>query len=211
MRGFDGGGGGGGGDDPDDRDKSSNDAVRAEYLQVVLQPRGYYSHPQHRAVPIADLPVADGAAFPVVPGASEAIVVAREEDYRNPEAVYFQIMQIQTPTRKPKVLPTVETMYGTRHTARLSFLVQWYDRRTFMGPELLDTVQVYAESDPVWTTCFDLAPFAVLRKRLTIWRGVGVGEEPGSYILSLPERAKPHLPLQDEKCPALLFGGAASP
>jgi len=160
-------------------EQTPRDAVRIEYLSMVLQPSHMYGYERR----------------------------PRDDTENGPLWTYFQVLQLRTSHNKPKVTKTAAASKDKTMQSSLAVFIQEYDQRQLDEEEVVGQpngdVEVYPLTTPRWESWTDLAPFDILRKHLQTWRTMEPSTEPGCYWLRGRERAVPGLPITDMNCPTL--------
>jgi hypothetical protein len=164
-------------DQPRRPTRSPTDALQRNYLKVVLQAGNFYSVP---------LPTQcdDPGGLP-----------AGEEE------TYFQVMSVHSGGQRAKVLQVLaKDEQDVAREAELAVNLQYLQTWSRRSPEL---VTAFFDSDPVFTSALNIAPYHLMRTRLLQWSGT-VSDTRGCHDLSAPRSTVPTLALTDDGVPTCM-------
>ena len=122
--------------------------------------------------------------------------------------LYFEVLEKVTSNNRPVVIKAHDADKDVILNAPMAVLVQPLGLWRQVGDEL----SVFPESDPVWMSIFELAPFGLLASSLLVHQ-VRVSDCEGCYDLFDAKRVAPSVGVLHPSCPtytvsrALLDGG----
>ena len=117
---------------------------------------------------------------------------------------YFGLLNVASGSKRPHAMETHETGDDAMRVARLAMQVQFYEPVPETGVAGPDAVVVHREGDIVWTSINAISHFDAFFNNCKRWKRVAaVPDQPSHVAWSLPEDAKPMIPLTDPSCPTL--------